>query len=384
MRSRLIVYSLLLLICTNSTTAQQFSFASKRVRDSVTASLRVMVDNTVAKPVNEQTIKEWKGACWAMEMLLYKPQGLKKRISVILKSLQKQPVSFQQSFLEMLITLYPGKFKRQIQNIWQQLGSNKVKAMALEQLALGKMFPPINSAENFCTSDYYTFYKQRWIEKNKLPPQKNDFLDTGFLKGQIVLVSFQYHNRDKPGCLMIRTASNEWMKDDKGQLFCFTQLARSITNMPWYLTNGNTPQGLHKITGTDVSSNNWIGPTPNLQLVMPLEEAPQLFFSDTVQSYNQYKKLLGPLSKYAGLYETYFAGKIGRSEIIAHGTTIPEWYYRSKEYYPCTPSLGCLCSPEIWGHNGELVSSVQKEWMILLQQLKPKPLFIVVAEVEGY
>lgn len=384
MRSRLIVFSLLLLLCTNSTTAQQFSFASKRVRDSVTASLRVMVDNTVAKPVNEQTIKEWKGACWAMEMLLYKPQGLKKRISVILKSLQKQPVSFQQSFLEMLITLYPGKFKRQIQNIWQQLGSNKVKAMALEQLALSKQFPSISAGEDFYTSDYFHFYKQRWIDEKHVLPQKKDFLDTGFLKGQTVLVSFQYRNRDKPGCLMIRTASHEWMKDDKGHPLCFKQLARSITNMPWYLTNGNTPQGLHKITGTDVSSNNWIGPTPNLQLVMPLEEAPQLFFSDTVQSYNQYKKLLGPLSKYAGLYETYFAGKIGRSEIIAHGTTIPEWYYRSKEYYPCTPSLGCLCSPEIWGHNGELVSSVQKEWMILLQQLKPKPLFIVVAEVEGY
>jgi hypothetical protein len=383
MQGRFLVFLLLLFfICKKDTTAQPFSFASRQVRDSITAELRAKVENTVIRPVSEQTLKDWKSACWAMELMLYKPRGFKKRIPAILAELPKQPVLFQQSFLEMLITLYPGKFKKQLQEIWQNLGSDKVKAMALEQLALAKHYPAISTAEKFYSSDYYTFYKQSWAEKKNVFPQKNDFLDTGFLKGQTVLVSFQHRNRNKPGCLMIRTASHEWMKDNKGNPLCFTQLARSIINMPWYLTNGNTPQGLHKIIGTGVSSNNWIGPTPNLQLVMPLEDSPQLFFSDTVRSLHQYKKLLGPLSNFTGLYESYYAGRIGRSEIIAHGTTIPEWYYLKENYYPCTPSLGCLCSPETWSAGGELINSVQKEWMTVVQQLAPQPVYLVVAEVE--
>jgi hypothetical protein len=42
------------------------------------------------------------------------------------------------------------------------------------------------------------------------------------------------------------------------------------------------------------------------------------------------------------------AGKIGRNEIIAHGTTVdPEWYAQ-QPFYPLTPTQGCLCTKEIW------------------------------------
>jgi hypothetical protein len=52
--------------------------------------------------------------------------------------------------------------------------------------------------------------------------------------------------------------------------------------------------------------------------------------------------------QWSGLMEAYMAGKIGRSEIIAHGTTIdPEWF-KGQPYYPISPTLGCLCGREIW------------------------------------
>lgn len=362
--------------------AQQFGFASRHVRDSITENLREKIELAITKPVNEQTLKDWKGACWAMELMLYKPKGLKRRIPAIINNLHQQPVSFQESFLEMLFTLYPGKFKKQFNKTWTKLGSSKVKVMVLEQLALAKSFPDVKPDINFIGSEYYAFYTMRWFAPKPLFPDKHNFLDKDFLKGQTVLVSFQYRNRDKPGCLMIRTAEHQWMKDGRSNPLCFTQLARSITNMPWYITNGNTPQGLHKIIGTGVSTNNWIGPTPNLQLVMPLEDAPQLFFTDTSWSHSQYKKLLGPLSNFAGLYESYYAGRIGRSEIIAHGTTIPEWYYKSKPYYPCTPSLGCLCSPETWNDTGVLEKSIQLEWMEIVKKLVIQPKYLVVVELE--
>lgn len=139
----------------------------------------------------------------------------------------------------------------------------------------------------------------------------------------------------------------------KGQVLKFPQLARSITNLPYYLNNGNTPQGLFKITGVDTSDNSGIGPTTNLQLIMPFENGPEVFFGTNTSFIFHYNKLLGSLEKYQSLWESYQAGKIGRSEIIAHGTTINPQYYCHEKYFPPTPSLGCLCSPETCKKKGE-------------------------------
>lgn len=74
------------------------------------------------------------------------------------------------------------------------------------------------------------------------------------------------------------------------------QLARSISNLPYYLTNGNTPQGLYRITGTDISENKWIGPTTNIQMVMPFEIIIS-FFRENTDYEMYYKTLLGGIWK---------------------------------------------------------------------------------------
>ena len=58
--------------------------------------------------------------------------------------------------------------------------------------------------------------------------------------------------------------------------------------------------------------------------------------------------------------EAFYAGKIGRTEIIAHGTTIDPEYFKDKPYYPLTPTLGCLCAKELWNvTTGKLLVSEQ-------------------------
>ena len=105
-------------------------------------------------------------------------------------------------------------------------------------------------------------------------------------------------------------------------------LHRSITNLPGYLTNGNTPQGIFKMYGFKVSMGNFIGPTANVQMGMPVELSLQKFFdndaiSDSTWTIDYYKNLIPKnLQDFLPLYESYYAGLAGRSEIIAHGTTI--------------------------------------------------------------
>ena len=179
---------------------------------------------------------------------------------------------------------------------------------------------------------------------------------------------------------MIRKANGTWLSNNNKQPIRFKQLARSISNLPYYLTNGNTPQGLYKLVGVDTSDNDFIGPTTNIQIRLPFEEEDKTIFFGADTNYQAaYNSMLGKLAKYKGLQEAFVAGKLGRSEIIAHGTTINPEYYKGKKYYPCTPSLGCLCTPEIWDKNGKLVQSdLQKLTQLILNKtVNPNWLLVV-------
>jgi hypothetical protein len=58
--------------------------------------------------------------------------------------------------------------------------------------------------------------------------------------------------------------------------------------------------------------------------------------------------------------EAFIAGKAGRTEIIAHGTTIDPEYFAGQPFYPISPTLGCLCAEELWNANtGKLALSEQ-------------------------
>ena len=66
-------------------------------------------------------------------------------------------------------------------------------------------------------------------------------------------------------------------------------------------------------------------------------------------SLQRYRQLLPPgWRDYVPMMEAWAAGAIGRTEIIAHGTTIDPEFYKGKPFYPLTPTMGCLCAKELW------------------------------------
>jgi hypothetical protein len=68
-----------------------------------------------------------------------------------------------------------------------------------------------------------------------------------------------------------------------------------------------------------------------------------------IDSLRLYLELLPPgWRDYASMREAWSAGRIGRTEIIAHGTTIDPEYFKDKPFYPLTPTMGCLCARELW------------------------------------
>lgn len=359
-----------------------FSFASAKVRESTIRELKNDIDSLVSLSFQpEKAEDQWKKAFWAMELMLYSSPKWEARIPHFIDHLSSFDAEFQRAFLEMLYALYPSKFSTQIIIVWPSLANAKNQAMALEYLAVAHLFPEITENHTLYTSDWHRAYQKRWPAQKIIYPTIDSFSNDYFLAGEEILCSFQFTDRGKPGFLMIRKKTGAWVTDDNGKPLKFKQLARSISNMPYYLTNGNTPQGLYRVTGFDYSSNEWIGPTKNVQMVLPYENNSS-FFNGQQAMPAAYEALLNPLIKdFPSLWEAHDAGKIGRTEIIAHGTTIDPALYNNESYFPCTPSLGCLCSPEIWNKKGKRANSTQHAWIRVLEKNNIQPKWLIVVEI---
>ena len=83
------------------------------------------------------------------------------------------------------------------------------------------------------------------------------------------------------------------------------------------------------------------------------------------------------------MYQSFYAGLAGRSEIIAHGTTVNPAYYKNQSFYPHTPTVGCLSTKEIWSPiDGKRIESNQQKLVDALKKAGGADGYVVVIELE--
>ncbi len=196
-----------------------------------------------------------------------------------------------------------------------------------------------------------------------------DILNHNFLEGKTIIYSLHRKNRTFPGITIIKKPNGEFVKTDSNAIFSVKQLALSVTNLPGYLSQGNTPQGIFSVVGFYNSPTPSIGPTAAVLTRIPFEVPIQLWYHKSVtKSYwdiNDYKNLF-PKSwqDYLPIYESYYAGKTGRRKIVMHGSVDDLSFYDSLSYAPMTPSKGCLTTTEIWSDStGYNIKSDQAKLM---------------------
>ena len=346
--------------------------------------LKNTIEKNLSTTLYDNTEENWMDAFWAMELIRYKSPWAENRIRLAFDTIQKRTVPFQVALLELLYANYPGSFYNEINTLLSSTDNPKVFALCAEYL-----FRTNSSSQKKIQSSLQNWlgrepdnailhqlaYRLRLHEKKDHLPNLSAVCHHSFFLGATLVISFQRKNRDHPGLAAVRDSAGNFIKDSSGQFFSVPQLARSVSNLPGYLSNGNTPQGIFRMKGFAVSRSNFIGPTANIQLTLPCEASLRHFMNDstiTDSVWNEawYRRLL-PQSwqQYEPLYEAFYAGKAGRTEIIAHGTTINPAYYSGQPYYPHTPSLGCLCTKEIWSEaNGCRMRSDQQKLVDALRQ----------------
>ena len=365
---------------------------------------RNIIQNTITKnlslPLNEETEENWIDAFGGMELLNYQSPWAEGRIYLAFDSIEKRSDGFQKALLELVYANYPDRFIKQVISLQNKATSAKVFAMSTEYLWMNnknllsnlqlnnKKTQLIKSEKDEAILQQLSYHLQ-----NASPKKNNrtiaEIAGPNFLPNHTILYSFQRKSRNYPGLAMIRDTAGNFIKDEYGGIFWVPQLARSISNLPGYLTNGNTPQGIFRMHGFDSSTTTFIGPTTNIQLTMPFETNILHFMmdstiTDSIWTEDWYKNLLPfNLKSYRPLFESFYAGKSGRTEIIAHGTTVDPEYYAGKLYYPQTPTMGCLCTKEIWSEtDGRRLQSDQQRLVAALQKTGGANGYCVVIEID--
>ncbi len=350
-------------------------------------------------PMTGNEIK-WVSAFWAMELIRFRNDVTTAAIQKVLTSHRHTFSSLQRAALEAAYALYPREFTTTVMLLADSTETPRLFAMATLYLMRADAGKANRMA---CLARQQRKFPQ-WIsdpvlwrlgeelreprrEQIKNRPSLVDLFRSAGAADKIVVFSIQRLNRDHPGLTIIRAADGRFLRRDDGSLFSIPHLARSLSNLPGYLTNGNSPQGIMTILGVEGAESEFIGPTPVLNMALPGEVTPYRFFHntampDTTWTPARYATLLpSGWRDYPPIFEAYWAGRAGRTEIIAHGTTIDTEFYRHQPYYPFTPSLGCLTALELWsGVDGRLVISDQRALIEAYRAAGGGPGFLVVVE----
>jgi hypothetical protein len=341
-----------------------------------------MIARSFALPLDSNTEYRYESACRALSQFMLTGPQIKAGFDKMFAQYDSLQYETKQALLESVYGLYPHEYAADIKKIVATATEPLLFAIAASytvrqdtsevqtsdiRIRLAEQFPGYDSMPVLAALEKHL--NRSAYPRSLQPAALTELFKYQQVTGKKVIYSFQRHNRDYPGLAVVQNANGQFVRHADGRLMVFEQLARSASGLPWFITNGNTPQGVYCITGTAVTHNKLIGPTPNLQLVMPYERKWNTYFQlpDTVlwdstrDALAAYRELL-PLSwrNYTPMQEAYYAGMIGRTAIIAHGTTIDPEYFKNKSWYPLTPTLGCLCAKELWNiTNGHLLVSEQ-------------------------
>lgn len=375
-----------------------FKDAIQKNRDKFYArSIKQSIIENLSKKLDSSSEEDWISAFSAINLFQYHTAFVNKKVDSAAQNMNARSNAFKKGLITLLYSDYGSKYVAQVRKVFLN-SANDYKLLAIaanyllktasinEAKAMSSMIDKKLKAAPESPILISLQYQLSRFGKPKAQVDLSGLFESDYLKGNVLVFSFQRQNRNFPGIVLVRDTNGLLVRKEDGSIFSVGQLARSGSNLPGYISMGNTPQGIFRMYAFGVSKSYFIGPTPNIQLTLPFEKIPSHFYADSTiadstWNISDYKKLLPEnLRQNKGLLESFYAGQAGRNEIIAHGTTVDPEYYKAFPYYPYTPTEGCLATKEIWDNvTGNIKISDQ---ILLTEAIKkaggPKGYLIVV------
>ncbi len=374
-----------------TTEANQLANYRSLVNDSIQNAFSLPLTDAVSE-------QKWASAFTAMEYIQYKSPWINNRLHEAANSLGNRSIDFQQSFLELLYSMYPFEFTSTVKSSMEQTTEASIFMLGAEYL--------LKDSNNLKTKEYiqtiyerskrseaFTMACQPLMDKLKAAPQHLPGLQTllraSFYNAVTIVFSIQRKNRNYPGLVIVRQPNGKFYRNEDNSIYNIPQLARTTTNLPYYFTNGNPPQGIYKIKSIDSFYNDvYTGPTASIELAMPFqikvsEFSPMIKNPDFPWHIAYYRPLL-PVDwqEYTAIYESYNTGQVQHQKVIATGSTINPDNFKTKPFYPLTPYKYGLTSKEKWSKtDGRRLASDQLSLVNVLKKIAGPYAYYVIVEI---
>jgi len=359
---------------------------------------RNIIQKNLGDSLSHSSSEAWADAFDAILLVNQKSAWTDQKISEAVLKSDQMPIPFQKKLLELLQGQERYGYRDAMEKKWRNMTDSNLVAMTAWYLYCSDSGRQSFTASAFRKHPLYDGSKpvfkivDGYMHAEKyitiLQPIISAILSPGYLRGQTLLFCLLPQNRDQPGLLFVRDSNGVWLTDEGRQLSHIRVFARSLSNMPGIFRLGNTPQGLYRMDGFGKSLSSMIGPSENIQLTMPFEYKASHFYMDSTVDDNdwrmdRYKGLLpAPAAGYGPLYESFYAGQSGRTEIIIHGHSTDPLWYRDAAYWPMIPSNGCLTTNESWdAANGRRLHSSQQALTNLINRAGGPKGYLIVMEI---
>ena len=245
-----------------------FVFYNKRQR--LEKDLR---ENIIAKTF-EQTLTtdnehKFESACWAISQFMFRNEMVESGFRKIIASYDSLQYDTKRAFLEAVYGIYPTECKKDINIIFQKETDPKLFAMCALylyrmnhsiagvnyiKLKMIEQFPDYDSTDLLSELEKFLTHHQTFAKQPV--PAINELIRYQQQLGNKIIYSFQRWNRDYPGLAIVQNADGSIVRREDGRIMIFEQLARSASDLPYFITNGNTPQGLYKFAPANFSTAN--------------------------------------------------------------------------------------------------------------------------------
>ncbi|WP_421655719.1 hypothetical protein [Leptothermofonsia sp. ETS-13] len=235
------------------------------------------------------------------------------------------------------------------------------------------------------------------IAPSAMPPL-GDLLNWAIAPRQLHLYVLCRPKRDILCQAILKDRDGQFVRYGDGTLWSVPLLLRSIHELNWNFVRGQTPQGIFRLEGVvpqpDDKYFRAYGRFSLVKLFVPFEPGAKQFlpgksgtFRGTLKDYQ--KLLPSSWQNYWAIQQSYWAGKVGRSEFRIHGTGESPDFFSNKGSNPDTfswnPTIGCLSALELYNERGQLVEAHMPKILDALQMVGGKKFagYMVVVEVPG-
>ncbi len=213
-----------------------------------------------------------------------------------------------------------------------------------------------------------------------------EWLEWQVAPGELQLFVFCGPDRSQLCQTLLKDGQGRWVSEsstldrDQRDLWSVPLAGRSLHGLPWYLSRGETPQGVYRLEGfipqPDTDFFYAYGFFPLVNLFVPHEPGVESFVPShpgTIDTLGEYQALLPPRWRSVlAAQESYWAGQLGRSLFRIHGTGEATHFFVNADRFPqpngWNPAIGCLSAREVYDAQGNFIEGDMPKILEALQR----------------